>query len=600
MNKEKDLEILQFFYNIETLRQNRKKYKDYFDNIDKYEDIHNYLINRFYPQCEDKSSIERIRALYDPRITDEVKYNLEHTPKCPVCGEYIPFKFDRFPRYFNETCNQSCQAKLKYSREMESGNGNFGASKEAKDKIRRTKEENKCNFEFVFSGKQIKVEKYDKMLTDILVLETKDNKERVGERLKNIYHNKKYEKYKNIRYYLNNRFTDSESPNETLLRIKYNVEERPVCPICGGKVKYKGMTGWTLEHSLFDTYCSNRCANKANKEAANETKKILYGSSNNSSKRIETIISIHGENYFSEMMKKIWENKSEEERLEVNEKISKSLKNRSPLEKAATIIQRKETNYLIHGNPNYVNTEQAMKTNIEKHGSIEAYKEYLSNRTRNWYNSLSEKRKQEIKNSIKETQYTLYNGFWNPVVQEKTMIEKYGVKYWAQTDEGKRRLSEIGRDPNIQKAKSETRRKNNTFKSSCVEDEIKVVLQSIFPNLKDHYKNDPRYPFECDFYIPDLDMFIEYNGSQFHNTEPFNPNNIKHLEIIKKYKTRSNELKKEKCKDNTQYDNMIYDWTIRDVNKRETAKRNKLNYIELWNKKEAFDFISTLIENINK
>ena len=39
---------------------------------------------------------------------------------------------------------------------------------------------------------------------------------------------------------------------------------------------------------------------------------------------------------------------------------------------------------------------------------------------------------------------------------------------------------------------------------------------------------------------------------------------------------------------------MIEGWTISDVNKRETAKRNDLNFHEFWNLNNAKEFINNL------
>ena len=40
--------------------------------------------------------------------------------------------------------------------------------------------------------------------------------------------------------YVNNRYNDSSSIAETIYRIKHNIEIRPVCPICGGYLKFNG------------------------------------------------------------------------------------------------------------------------------------------------------------------------------------------------------------------------------------------------------------------------------------------------------------------------------------------------------------------------
>ena len=42
------------------------------------------------------------------------------------------------------------------------------------------------------------------------------------------------------------------------------------------------------------------------------------------------------------------------------------------------------------------------------------------------------------------------------------------------------------------------------------------------------------------------------------------------------------------------YNNAITTWTIRDVNKRETAKKNNLNWIEFFDASKLIDFIINL------
>ena len=37
---------------------------------------------------------------------------------------------------------------------------------------------------------------------------------------------------------------------------------------------------------------------------------------------------------------------------------------------------------------------------------------------------------------------------------------------------------------------------------------------------------------------------------------------------------------------------MLYTWTIRDVNKRNIAKQNNLNYIEFWNINELKEWLN--------
>ena len=97
------------------------------------------------------------------------------------------------------------------------------------------------------------------------------------------------------------------------------------------------------------------------------------------------------------------------------------------------------------------------------------------------------------------------------------------------------------------------------------------MLKECYPDVITQYK-DARYPFACDFYIPSLDLFIECNYHWTHGGKPYEgTENDK--KIVEKWKTKNTKF----------YNNAIQTWTVRDVNKRNTVKENKLNYIEFWN-----------------
>ena len=96
-------------------------------------------------------------------------------------------------------------------------------------------------------------------------------------------------------------------------------------------------------------------------------------------------------------------------------------------------------------------------------------------------------------------------------------------------------------------------------------------MKEYYPDIVSQYK-DNRYPFACDFYIPSLDLFIECNYHWTHGGKPYEgTENDK--KIVEKWKTKNTKF----------YNNAIQTWTVRDVNKRNTVKENKLNYIEFWN-----------------
>ena len=118
-----------------------------------------------------------------------------------------------------------------------------------------------------------------------------------------------------------------------------------------------------------------------------------------------------------------------------------------------------------------------------------------------------------------------------------------------------------------------------------------LYIKEKFPLVKRQYKDKIRYPYNCDFYIPELDYFIELQGYYTHNTHPYNPNSISDQVLVERYKERYGP----KCQ-------AITIWTIKDPEKRDCAKRNHLNFKEVWDLyegKEFIDYIYNEFKNIN-
>lgn len=126
---------------------------------------------------------------------------------------------------------------------------------------------------------------------------------------------------------------------------------------------------------------------------------------------------------------------------------------------------------------------------------------------------------------------------------------------------------------NNRKKSDETKHKNNTFGKSIIEKKIINWLCDNSIDFKYQY-NTSEYPFNCDFYLPKYDLRIEIQGYFSHNTHPFNPNNYEDIKKVKEW----NELAIYK----PQYKNAIKIWTIVDPLKRETAKKNNLNFLEIF------------------
>ena len=111
-----------------------------------------------------------------------------------------------------------------------------------------------------------------------------------------------------------------------------------------------------------------------------------------------------------------------------------------------------------------------------------------------------------------------------------------------------------------------------------------------FPDTIHQYRDEERYPFNYDFYIPSLDLFIEYQGSWLHNNHPYDENNINDIQEVIMLKEKSKEINF-KGHEKDLYQNAIYTWTDLDVRKRNIARKNNLNYLEFFNMKEFNDWL---------
>ena len=109
------------------------------------------------------------------------------------------------------------------------------------------------------------------------------------------------------------------------------------------------------------------------------------------------------------------------------------------------------------------------------------------------------------------------------------------------------------------------------------EDRTHEALVKIFPKVKRQYKSE-RYPFYCDFYIPDIDTFIECQYGVFHGPGEYDPTNEEHQKYLKEIQ--------EKVKISSWYERIINTWTYRDPLKRKIAKENNLNYLEFFSEEE--------------
>ena len=151
----------------------------------------------------------------------------------------------------------------------------------------------------------------------------------------------------------------------------------------------------------------------------------------------------------------------------------------------------------------------------------------------------------EVKEKIKQTNLAKYgaeNPTQSPIIQEKaknTNMKRYGVTNpMKATPDTLPKESDVDILP-VDKIFS-TKKKNKTFSTSKAEKEIGTKLKELYPDLKTQYKSDV-YPFACDYYIPSLDLYIEYNGTWTHGGHFFDKDNHNDLQVLEYGRVRTQD-----------------------------------------------------------
>lgn len=116
-----------------------------------------------------------------------------------------------------------------------------------------------------------------------------------------------------------------------------------------------------------------------------------------------------------------------------------------------------------------------------------------------------------------------------------------------------------------------TKKLNHSFNKSSVEESFydKLLSENVGKTIYRQYR-DERYPYNCDFYILEDDLFIELNKHWTHGGRHYDPNDRECREQL--------ALWQEKAKTSQFYANAIITWTVRDTEKQKCAKESNLNY----------------------
>lgn len=378
--------------------------------------------------------------------------------------------------------------------------------------------------------------------------------------------------------YLDNRYTDSQSLRETIKRIQYNIDVRPVCVICGKPVKF--LNG--KKNQLFNKTCCKEHANMLDGITVKKVLKDIYSDVNKkqeiNNKIRETCLLKYGDEHYSN-------------RIKAKETCLQRYGVTSPL-KSEIFKQKSKDTCLQKYGVEYTGQipekiEKTHKACLEKYGVDSVFK-------------VQKFRNQSLDTCIKK--YASNEDDINSIVNigqlkyvkdkiKNTCLEKYGVENPMQTQYYKNLISSILSSNEIQEKIYNTKLLNNSFNISYQEDVCFDLLKEKYSDCIRQYKSE-LYPFNCDFYIPSLDLYIEYNGSHYHHYHPFDINDDNDINELNRLKEKAENSNAHKNGKKSQYDNIIYTWTILDVKKRNIAQQNNLNYIEFWNINEVKEWIN--------
>ncbi len=287
------------------------------------------------------------------------------------------------------------------------------------------------------------------------------------------------------------------------------------CVVCGNRCRFVSFKeGYKL-------HCTRKCIQQDNIVK----NKVLNTWMNKSDDDIKQF-----SKHQSESMLNVMKNRSDEEKKSIRKKGADTFKMKNKNDKDVIKLKKQNT----------------WKSHTEKE-KIEYSRKVSINSSNMWKGFSQEKKEKVCKNiSIATLNSTAHKNIWYNLSdeQKKLKIEK-----------------------DIQ-----TKRKNNTFNTSKIEDDVADWLKNNQIDFYRQYNLDNRYPFLCDFYLPKYDLFIEIQGNWTHGKHPFNPDNIKDKELLEFMKSKKSKY----------YERSVYVWSIRDVKKRTIAKENNINYLEIF------------------
>lgn len=167
--------------------------------------------------------------------------DLKDIPLCPYCNNQCKFSENIFTGYYRTCENKKCKNE---------DNISFNT------KYKKFK--NSDILEFIKKQNTIKQFKItDQLIIDLFFYKNKGLKHHLIEYIK-----------EPLKTWIEKRFNDSSSIEETLLRINKKIYKKPKCLYCGNPVNYIGKPS-----HMFSEYCSNSCAAKGRTSNKNKNQK---------------------------------------------------------------------------------------------------------------------------------------------------------------------------------------------------------------------------------------------------------------------------------------------------------------------------------------
>ena len=161
--------------------------------------------------------------------------------------------------------------------------------------------------------------------------------------------------------------------------------------------------------------------------------------------------------------------------------------------------------------------------------------------------------------------------------RQNTVFNRKGVKFAFHTEASKQKAHSL----EAQAKRKATKLAHSTWNRGTIEDNFAEQLDNLHVSYLRNYKSE-KYTWKCDFYLPDFDLYIELNFFFTHGTH-FYTGSKEDLLQIEKWSLSTSEF----CK------TAIQNWTVTDILKRDTAIKNNLNYVVLWNQSQVDKFFKS-------